>query len=124
MKRSPPRYLALLLALLMGLIPMQGVLAGLMAGSMDHIGHHGMESEGSSQLVYGADPAAVDCGGCPAGHFCEGQGCASGHCVSCVAAIILQSYRLGPTGTEPSVPLHNSLLPPRIPAAVFRPPRA
>ena len=129
MHRSSDKLVAILLALLLGLAPLQGVLAGLLAVPQDtmvmHQAMEGMDSHGTQAQAGQMDHAEMDqhCDQCDMDHCCDGVSCSFSQCASCVLALpatlplILASYTpiLGP---QPLVGLITRPL-----TSLFRPPR-
>lgn len=128
MYRSSDKRVAILLALLLGLAPLQGVLAGLLSMPQDTMAMH-QAMEGMHR--HGAQTGRMDhprmdkhCDQCNMDHCCDGVACSFSQCASCVPALpvtlpsILASYTpvLGP---QPLAGLVTRPL-----TSLFRPPRA
>lgn len=122
MRRMPEKLLAVLLTLMLGLSPLQGVMAGSASSLDQEKGVHQMSTQG--EMVMNIDHGSHSCEQCHAGDGCNGHSCSSGQCASCALAL-LPSFSLPVNLTvvtlllrsdQSSVSQYTSFL--------FRPPRA
>lgn len=125
MYRLPEKLLAVLLSVLLGLIPLQGAMAGVYSQKDDVVHQHHMDANHSDIMVMMHDSATMmDCDECNTATLCGGNSCSSGHCISCILALLPQI--LIPTlqtSTSIVAQLHFEFM--RQPASsLFRPPRA
>ena len=88
MRQSSKKLLAILLALLVGLIPLQSAMAGFADSFGLGDGVHQMADRHDGSQVLVDHVMAQDCEHCKVDAGCSnGQGCSSGHCVSCVLGL-------------------------------------
>lgn len=88
MHQSSKKLLAILLALLVGLIPLQSAMAGFADSFGQGEGVHQMTDWHDGSQAMADHDMAQDCEHCKTGTGCSnGHGCASGHCVSCVLGL-------------------------------------
>ena len=126
MRQSSKKLLAILLALLVGLIPLQSAMAGFADSFGQGDGVHQMVDTHDGSQAMADHVMAQDCEHCKVDAGCSnGQhGCSSGHCVSCVLGLL----------PVLSFPTHQSAASVRFRTAdgfvrqlssfLFRPPRA
>ncbi len=78
----------LLLALLLALMPMQSLLAAMLAQSAPADGHQGM-GHAPAMSLHSDGSGAMDpgCRHCQSPDDCTGQGCSLNHCLSCVPVV-------------------------------------
>jgi len=126
MHRLSDKLLAMLLALLLGLSPLQGAMAASFAASGQGMAMHQM-ADVDDGAVATSDMASHDCDQCNSGKGCGSQGCSSGHCASCLSCTMAPplSFSL-PThpATTVTLPLENRGIVSRLTFSLFRPPRA
>ena len=122
MARSSKRLLSCILALLVGLSPLQGVLANL-----DHSpdgsesAHHEMSSLLSIDMASAGEEMA-DSADCCAGCECDSHSvCNSAQCAYCMSAI-LALFDFAEITAEPVPAVKQPELVQRLPTALFRPP--
>lgn len=119
------KLLAVLLSVLLGLIPLQGAMAGVYSQQDDDVHQHLMDSNHANNMVLMDDQAAqMDCDECNTITFCSGNSCSSGHCISCILAllpeILIPTHQ---TSVSIAIQSHTDLM--HQPASShFRPPRA
>ena len=90
MHRSSNKFLAAFLAILLVMAPLQGVMAGVTASSgADELSHSMMRMADSGQMV-AMNEATGGSEPCEQAECCNGEGCAVGHCVTCVAGVHVQ----------------------------------
>lgn len=125
MRQSPNKLLAILLALLVGLIPFQSAMAGFADSFGQGDGIHQMADRHDGSQAMADHVMAQDCEHCKTDAGCSnGHGCSSGHCVSCVLGLL----------PVLSVPTHQSAASVQfrtddgfvrqLSSSLFRPPRA
>ena len=89
MKQSSNKLLAILLALLVGLVPLQGAMAGVVDSFDQGEGGHQMADRQDDSLAMVNYVLAQDCEHCKVDAGCSnGDGCSSGGCVSCVLELL------------------------------------
>ncbi|MEL0587326.1 MAG: hypothetical protein AAES65_21010 [Candidatus Thiodiazotropha sp. (ex. Lucinoma kazani)] len=123
MYRLSEKLLAILLALLLGLIPLQSVMAGFSASSEQEGWMHqmiGMQSDGT---VTNGDHGDHDHAQCSVDADCSDHDCSSCQCISSTLAILPVLLNLtnvsvipGYVRTDPGIINHA-------PSSPFRPPR-
>lgn len=91
MCRLPDKLIAVLLSVVLGLIPLRGAVAGVTSTvnqtNEQHL--HQMNVNHSSDVVLMDDHATtMGCEICNAHSLCSGSNCVSGHCVSCLLALL------------------------------------
>lgn len=126
MHRIPGQLLAVLLSVMLGLIPLQGAIAGL-SSSLEQTSkahQHQMGNYHDVSQVSAADLGAMmDCENCNSDSGCSGDSCSSGHCVSCLLALLTEfSFSLRPNTASVVMQTHSALVNQRI-SSLFRPPR-
>jgi hypothetical protein len=125
MSRLSRQLLALLLALLMGLAPLQGAVAGMSALSSGDQGMAGMSQMDHGAMMDMASGASVDhdCDQCNSDDCCSGSNCLSGHCATCAMALLpVLTSLVSPTATLRLSQVGDNLRS-TLPASLFRPPR-
>ena len=127
MRQLPKKLLAVLLSVLLGLIPLQGALAGFTSPveQKEEGQHHLPQAHHSSDMVSMHDHAAeMDCENCNSDSGCNGNDCSSEHCVCCF--LVLLPYFFFPENlTLASVVIQaDSDLVRFSSTALFRPPKA
>lgn len=123
MRQSPKKLLAILLALLVGLIPLQAAMAGFADSFGQGDGAHQMaDRHDGSQAM--ADPVmGQDCEHCKADTG-NGHSCSSGHCVSCVLGLLPSlSFSTHQSATSVQFRTVDGFVR-RLSSSLFRPPRA
>ena len=125
MHRFSEKLLAVLLSVLLGLIPLQGAMAGVYSQQDEDVHQHMMDSNHSNSMVIMEDHTVrMDCDECNTTILCNGNSCSSGHCISCILAL-LPEILIPTLQTSASIIIqsHTDLV--HQPASsLFRPPRA
>ncbi|MES9861525.1 MAG: hypothetical protein ABW157_12415 [Candidatus Thiodiazotropha sp. LLP2] len=125
MYRLPKKLLAVLLSVLLGLIPMQGAVAGVDYQQDGDVHQHLMDSNHSNIMVLMEDHAAMmDCDKCNTTILCGGNSCSSGHCISCILALLPEILIPTLQISVSIVTQSNTGLMHQPPSSHFRPPRA
>ena len=124
MRRSIKKQLAVLLALLVGLTPLQGAMAGLVDLPGQPEGVIRMAADHDGRFIAAEHAAVQDCERCNRDTGCNGQGCSSGHCAACALALLptlpLPTYR-----SAAAVPMQTDAgFEAQLSSYLFRPPRA
>ncbi len=111
---------ALLLALLLALLPLQGLLAAALAPVVTT----SASQAATAMPEKGMQDAGHDCQDCEQHHCCSQGGCDLQHCLSCATGTALpgSGFPLDIAGSLPRDEL-NSLLPEHPPTDLQRPPR-
>ena len=123
MYRLSEKLLAILLTLLLGLSPFQGAMAGFAASSDQEGGVHQM-SDTQGDMVMDIDPATHDCEQCNADDGCNGHSCSSGHCASCVLAVLPVFSHPTNLSATPGLLRADDDFVSQLSSSLFRPPRA
>jgi hypothetical protein len=127
MCRFSEKLLAILLSVLLGLIPLQGAMAGLasLLEQTSEVQQHQMGSHHDTGQGSTVDHGAMmDCENCNTHTESCGDKCSSGHCVSCLLALPAGfSFSVHHTSTSLVMQTHCLLVKQRI-SSLFRPPRA
>jgi hypothetical protein len=125
MRRLPDKLLALLLSLLLGLAPLQGVM-GMPGGSPDlqtapQQPAHNHDHDPLSGEIAKSSP----CTHCLSHDCCQGQagGSASNHCSGCLAALPVAMSPVAMTSDNLTYPLIQVRYTNRLPSSILRPPR-
>ena len=124
MHQSSKKLLAILLALLVGLIPLQSAMAGFADSFGQGDGVHQMTDrhDGSHAMV--DHVTGQDCEQCNIDAGCIGHSCSSGHCVSCVLGLIpVRSFPAHPFAESVQFGTDDSFVR-QVFFFIFRPPRA
>ena len=116
--------LVVFLALLLGLSPLQGVMAGLLS-SVEQEGrmHHQMSDTGCDMHMEN-DHAAQSGNQCDTRSDCTDHNCASGHCASCVLAVIPHFSSFSSLRNTPEFSRTREKFVDQLSTSLFRPPRA
>lgn len=122
MQRFSRKLSAVLLTLLLGLSPLQGVMAGFVS-SFD-------KGDGVQQMAHmhggpatDAGRVAADCEQCGHGDGCAGSDCSSGQCAFCALAILPDFFYLTNSTDKPRFSPMESDLARGLTFSLFRPPR-
>lgn len=117
------KFVAILLSLLLGLLPLQGVFAGEAPmnarGSVVNMsGMTGMDHEKMLQM-------AQTCDQCDQDSCCNGGSCSIDHCASCALSAVLTGSSMNlPLEVKTSLSGFASLSPSSTLSFLYRPPRA
>jgi hypothetical protein len=124
MRKLHDRLLAILLSAILGLIPLQGAVAGVymlqdMAGEAHPMnGHHDAARVSTAEHHTG-----MNCDACNLDSGCNGDNCSSGHCLTCLLALPGDfSFVIERTTPSPTVQSDNDLVKRHL-SSLFRPPR-
>ena len=127
MRRLPEKLLAVVLSVILGLMPLQGAMAGFTTPikQMGEVHHHQMGNHhDGSQVLDAGHSAMMGCENCNTDAGCSGDNCSSGHCVSCLLALLTDfSFSVHQTIASVVMQTHNDLVKQSI-SSLFRPPRA
>ncbi len=123
MRRKPNKTVALLLALLLGLLPLQNLFAFDVA-PMAHATAPSMDTD--SMAGHAMDElAGSDCDECDAQSCCEQNSCTLHHCASCaVSAVIPRDVLALERSSDLTLPDLQQSLPANLHSSLFRPPRS
>ena len=127
MRRLPHKLLTVLLSLLLGLIPLQGVTGGFTPPlkQKGEENHYQMEAHHDVGVVLINDQAAeLGCENCNPDTVCNGNNCSFGHCVSCLLALVPDFFFPTLQTTASIVIQTDSDLLSQAISSHFRPPRA
>ena len=127
MRRFPEKLLAALLSVVLGLIPLQGAMAGFTSSleQKSEVHQHQMGNHhNGGQVVTTEHGAMMDCENCNADTGCSGGSCSSGHCVSCLLGLLPDfSFSTLQITFTAVMQTHSDLVNQSI-SSLFRPPRA
>ena len=125
MRQSSKKLLAILLALLVGLIPFQSAMAGFADSFGQGDGVHQMAGRHDGSQAMADHVMAQDCEHCKVDAGCSnGHECSSGHCVSCVLGL-LPVLSLPPYQSAASIKVAtDDGFVRQLSSFLFRPPRA
>jgi hypothetical protein len=125
MRQSYKKLLAILLALLVGLIPLQSAIAGFADSFGPGDGAHQMADRPDSSQTMADHVIAQDCEHCKTDTGCSnGHGCSSGHCVSCVLGLLpVLSFPTSQSSTSVQFRTVDGFVR-QLSSSLFRPPRA
>lgn len=87
MHQLSDKLLAILLALLLGLLPIQSAMAGFAAFPDQEESVHQMVGMQTGDDAMSVDQMAHDCEQCESDNYCKDSTCASSHCAFCVVAV-------------------------------------
>lgn len=123
MARFSEKILVAFLALLLGLSPLQGAMAGLASSfAKDGSAHHQM-SDMPCDMHMESSHGAKDGNQCDKQSDCADHSCASGHCATCVLAIMPDFPNpINPVNTHEFHRAQDGLVDQRS-SSLFRPPR-
>ncbi len=123
MHRLSEKLLAVFLILLLGLSPLQNALAGIAASSDQRENALQIECMHDGEMVMVADQSTHDCDQCNTEHGCTSHTCSSGHCTSCVLAVLSAfAYPASHTVITKMLSVEDSVVT-KLSASLFRPPR-
>ncbi len=123
MHRLSEKLLAILVMLLLGFSPLQGVMAGIATSLDRQAGVHQMDGM-HGDMVMAADQADHKCAQCNTDECCAGHDCASGHCAYCVLALpTIYAYQTNSPVAHVLIRADDGFVN-QTSAALFRPPRA
>lgn len=124
MSRISEKLLVIALMLLLGLSPLHGAM-----GEIDSFSQHGesvhqiFDLQDDDVVDHSNHSATQECGQCNIETGCNGHSCSTGHCVTCVIALLpVFSLPTNHLAESLSSRLNNRHLKP-ISSSLFRPPR-
>jgi len=124
MYRLSQKLLALVVSLIIGALPLQSVMADV-TSSLD-VGENPsvMADMDHGQMDSQVDPAAGHCDQCVTDDCCVGDGCSSDHCTSSATALLpVFPFPMNFVATSNFVRTDDGFVC-KLPALLFRPPRA
>jgi hypothetical protein len=123
MRQVSEKLLAVLLTLLLGLSPLQGVMTGFATSSDQEKRVHQL-ADMHSDKVMDTDHATPDCEQCNVDDGCTGLNCSSGQCASCVLAVLPDSsHPMDLTTTSGFIRTDGGFIS-QLSSSLFRPPKA
>ncbi len=126
MSQSPKKMLAVMLAILVGLSPLQSAMAGFADSFGQGEAVHQMADRHDGSLAMTTGHAMTqDCEQCKVDTgCCNRHGCSSGHCVSCALALLpMLSLPTHQTASSVLFRTDDGCVS-QLSSALFRPPRA
>ena len=123
MFRYSEKLLVIFLALLLGLSPLQGALAGVVNSFEQKENAHQMSD---THCAASMDVGNVSHDGtqCSTQNDCHEQDCSTGHCASCVMAVLPEVSRISRSGDASDFPSFQSQFINSGFTSPYRPPRA
>ena len=133
-----PKITALFLAVLMGLMPLQGVLAKVVpstdqAAMVKHSGHAMSDPSSATvsmdQTAFQSSPSSIDHSehdhdtNCLAGDCCQTLSCSTAQCGSCGMLVGISSVVDEHADPDTDLPFSSDLIINLVPSSLFRPPR-
>ena len=115
--------LVVFLALLLGLSPLQGAMAGLMSSFEQEGRMHHQMSDTRCDIHMENGRAAQNGNQCDTQADCTDHNCASGHCASCVLAVIPHFSNFSSLHNTPEFSRTHEKFAGQLASSLFRPPR-
>jgi len=124
MQRQHKKMMAILLALLLGLSPLQTLVAGIISSSATDGGMHRISNMQDSEMAGKDRHVGGECDKCNDANGCHGHDCFSAQCAYCMGVALLPDFSypihravgLNVTRPDRAYPTHPF-------SSLFRPPR-
>jgi len=123
MRRLCAKLLTILLTLLLGFSPLQGVAAGCAVSALDQAGSAYQMADGADDSLSLDQAASRDCDSACIQAGCGGTGCFSGVCAFCAPALPPMFLQPANFTATPGFPLADAGVANRHATSLFRPPR-